>query len=315
MSESKSETYEVGELVQVNTEGDAWADAEIVEATDTAVAVGCNGVGRLWYRRHHVRKHPSRLIASSAVESIAEISGATAVMQRAGMHLAKLSPGDVVYATACSHDGRRRTGMAVVGMVRTGAGCLIFERDPRLDIPALCAGDWLHVERAAPPPAWKVGDECEVQTHESLAWEAATVCRVDLTKAGPKVTVRLGSGIGYYIAGPSDIRRRLNAARLEPEMELLVPEQWSDDAPAEPLDAVIDGCTLRELLAMDANSRKEIGGRHRANFNASHRAAVSAYRLAELSARIAAGPSPGAERWREEQRRERGPRLTYCEED
>ena len=56
----------------------------------------------------------------------------------------------------------------------------------------------------------------------------------------------------------------------------------------DPLDVKHDGLTLRELLVMAERSRREVTGRHRANFSAAQRAAVSAHWSAELRAKVSA---------------------------
>lgn len=81
--------------------------------------------------------------------------------------------------------------------------------------------------------------------------------------------------------------RKLQSPAQTRSGDLLIMEH--DAKSAYPLDAVIDGVSL----------------------------AVSAYRSAELRARIAAGPSEDAQRWREGRRRERRQvnQVNYSEED
>jgi hypothetical protein len=73
---------------------------------------------------------------------------------------------------------------------------------------------------------------------------------------------------------------------------LMYAMNWVDaPAPApDPLDAVIDGMTLRELLAWDADARHEgwAGTRARRRFTPAQCAAVSAHWSADLRAKVEA---------------------------
>jgi hypothetical protein len=100
------------------------------------------------------------------------------------------------------------------------------------------------------------------------------------------------------------IKRRWDEHYLGAKYYALMPS----DPPApsvDPLDVKIDGVTLRRLLEMDENHRREhIVG---AIIGPAQRDAISAYWSAQLRAKVAATKKADAERERN--------RVTYCEED
>ncbi|HET9893264.1 MAG TPA: hypothetical protein VFQ42_22490 [Mycobacterium sp.] len=204
--------------------------------------------------------------------------------------------------------------------------------------------------RKHPSRGWKVGDECEVLAkptadfakHEPPEWRPARVAQF----IGGLVQLEFANGV-LWVVSVSDIPTRMrrpqaNAApqpavdanRIIKAMSGLkhgpagtgergpceAAEEFMRVAPPDPLDEVVDGTALRELL--DQEEMRQRTERPRCQFEpftAAQRAAVSAHRSTELRARVAAGPSADAERWREGQRRERtkrGPRVVLdCAEN
>jgi len=138
---------------------------------------------------------------------------------------------------------------------------------------------------------WKIGDEC----WPSLSASGDTCGRiVGISEPTMSALVDFGcGGMGWWSL---KYLRRAPMVRSAPEV-----------TPADPLAVLIDGVTLRALIAAaDLIGREDVDPfkfdyARWSDFTPAQRTAISVHRSAELRARIAAGPSADAAKWRKEQ--------------
>lgn len=149
---------------------------------------------------------------------------------------------------------------------------------------------------------WKVGDECWA-TSPRAEDPAGEPRRGVIAAIGPeRISVRVSEHcVCYYYDDTFD---RLSRVAAQSMYQCRLIEKVP---PSDPLDVLIDGSSLRELIAAaDLIDREDIDPfefdwAQWSDFSPAQRTAISAYRSAELRARIASGPSADAAAWRKSQ--------------